>query len=100
MDIHLPEEIKAYEPELKFFFDNMVRKLHINRHKGFGDGKTIKEMKSQLWGEMNELSIAMEDEGQFEALMECADVANQAWLLGMIMLRQTKLEFEEQRNEA
>ncbi len=99
MEIHLPEEIKHYEPELRFFFDNMVRKLHVNRHKGFGDGKTIKIMKSQLWGEMSELDDAMEDEGQFEAFMECVDVANQSWLLGMIMLRQTKKEFEEQRNE-
>lgn len=98
MEIHLPKEIEHYEPELRFFFDAMVRKLHVNRHKGFGEGMELDQMMGQLADETKELKIALGEESQFATFMECVDVSNQAWLLGLVVLRQTKVEFEGQRN--
>lgn len=93
--IHVPDEIGAYEPELRFFFDNMVRKLHINRHKEFIETATLYELMDYLANEVNEVNEAIHNEGQFEAYMETVDVANQAWLLGLALLRMTKEEYSK-----
>lgn len=94
LTIHLPREIEQYEPELRFFFDLMVRKLHTNRHKGFCEDKTTGPMYHALQDEVKELEEALKEDGsQFDVALECADIANQAWLLALVALRMTKEDF-------
>lgn len=102
MKIHLPEEIAHYEPELRFFFDLMVRKLHTNRHKGFGDDVTLEDLFKMLNAERIELMDAFNgkrNEGQFELAMEAVDVANFSFLIGLVALRMTKEDFEKARRK-
>lgn len=100
MDVHVPDDIKAYEPELRFFMELMVRKLHLNRHKGFADRDTVPIMVKALNGEVSELITATQSESQFSVALEAADVANMAFLLSLVALRQNKKDFEDARNNA
>lgn len=97
MDIHVPKEIEHYEPELQMFMNLMVRKLHICREKGFGENTTVTQMFLLLSGEVDELETALIEESQFDAVMEAVDVANQAWLLALVILRASRGQFEDQR---
>ena len=100
MEITLPEGIEHYEPELRLFFDLMIRKLHICRDKGFGENRTATQMFLELNDEVDELEEALRDESQFQTALECVDVANQAWLLALVVLRATRADFEDQRMKA
>ncbi len=93
MDIHLPTEIEQFGPDLKFFLDMMVRKLHVNRHKGFIEGKTISLLANELQDEMSELMEALEEKSQFDVALECVDVSNQAFLLALACLHKSKDEW-------
>ena len=97
MEIHLPDEIKHYEGELRYFIDTMVRKLHTNRHKGFADGKHPVEMFNGAEGEMKELRDALLHRDQFAAFVEAADVANMVFLTGLAAVRMTRDEFDYAR---
>ena len=97
MEITLPEGIEHYEPELRFFFDLMIRKLHICRDKGFAENCTVTQMFLMLNDELDELETSLADESQFQSALECVDVANQAWLLALVVLRATRHDFECQR---
>jgi hypothetical protein len=97
MKVHLPEEIAHHEPDLRFFFDLMVRKLHVNRHKGYAEGCTISEMVERARQELDELQKAVENESQFNVALEAVDVANFAFLAALVALRQTKSEFQKGR---
>lgn len=99
LDIHLPEEIAEYAPELRFFFDNMVRKLHINRHKGFAEGDDAFKFFELLRGEVDELDSALANDSQFEVFMEGVDVANMAWIVALSVLRLNKHDFEQMKKE-
>lgn len=101
MDIHLPkelQEIEGLEADLHFFLDLMVRKLHLNRHKGFIEGKTLVTLRERLKDEMREMTEALRHESQFNAALECSDVANFAFLLAMACLHLTKDQYVEERD--
>lgn len=95
MDIHVPESIAHYEPELRYFFDSMVQKLNTNRHKGLVEGVTILDMVAGLKGELLELEQALATEGQFDVHMEAVDVANFAWLVSLMAMRMDRGQFNE-----
>jgi len=97
MQIHIPPEIEEFAPHLQYFVDNMVRKLHVNRHKGFGD-KPYVDLMDGLEAELNELRHALERESQFDAMLESVDVANFAFLMALRAMGQSKDQFEEERN--
>ena len=99
MEITLPEGIEHYEPELRFFFDLMVRKLHICRDKGFAENCTATKMFLMINDELDELEEALANESQFQTALECVDVANQAWLMALVVLRATRKDFECQRQD-
>lgn len=96
--IHLPSDIEQYGPDLQFFIDMMVRKLHVNRHKGFVDGKTAEFLVDRLNSEILELKEALNGHSQFDVALECVDVSNQAFLLALACLYKTKDEFEKGQN--
>lgn len=81
LEIYLPDELEPFEPHLKFFFDLMVRKLHANRHKGFGAGVSFEQIWNGLCGETKETFDAIVNESQFDVQLEATDVANFAFLL-------------------
>lgn len=97
MEIYLPKEIEHYEPEIKFFMDLMIRKLHINRHKGYGTNVTISELCSMLDDEIVELRDALCNESQFNVALEAVDVANFGFLIALVAMRQTREEFNRGR---
>ena len=99
MDIYLPEEIKHYEPELRILFDLMVRKLHVNRHKGFADQDSIPDLRQYIYSELRELNRALDGESQFDVALEAVDVANCSILLAMRILRLDKQTFEQERQQ-
>lgn len=93
MVISIPDTVKEYEPELRFFIDTMVQKLNINRHKGFCEDKTVKDLLHLTGAEFDEMQEAM-SESQFNFFLECVDVANMAWLSGLKALRMTKYDWD------
>lgn len=95
--IELPEEIAEYSRELRLFVDLMVTKLHLNRHKGFGDGLTPTTAMRLCRGEVTELRQALNTGSQEDVLFEAVDVANTAWLTAITATRLTKERFEEGR---
>jgi hypothetical protein len=95
MEIFLPVEIEHYEPELRFFFDLMVRKLHTNRHKQFGEHLTPVSAFELLLVEAEELRVALIKESQFSVAMEAVDVSNFAFLVALVVLRMDKKTFTE-----
>ena len=95
MIINIPDSIKEYEPELRFFIDTMVQKLNINRHKGFCGHSTVEELINLTRRELDEMHQAHDEESQFNFFLECVDVSNMAWLAGLKALRMTKDEWEE-----
>ena len=99
MNVHLPAEIEHYEPELRILFDLMVRKLHINRHKGFADQDSIPELRQYVYSELKELNRALDGESQFDVALEAVDVANCSILLAMRILRLDKQTFEQERQQ-
>lgn len=99
MNVHLPTEIEHYEPELRILFDLMIRKLHINRHKGFADQDSIAELRQYVYSELKELNRALDGESQFDVALEAVDVANCSILLAMRILRLDKQTFERERQQ-
>jgi hypothetical protein len=99
MNVYIPQELREYEDDLHFFFDLMIRKLHLNRHKGFVDDKTIQLFFSRLQDEMAELKSAIDSEAQFDVALECTDLSNIAFLLALCCLHQTKDQFNKERTK-
>lgn len=99
MTIILPDEMEDYERELRFFFDVMVNKLYMNRHKGMGEGLTVARGMGLLVGEVNEFFGAFKGGSQASSLDELVDVANMAWLTSLVITRATRPEFEVMRND-
>ena len=90
----LPPELEPFAKDLQFFFSLMVKKLYVNRHKGFAEGVTLPEMFEYMKLEMWEMVEAAHKEGQFQTAMEAVDVANFAFLVSLRALMLTKPEFE------
>ena len=95
MIINIPDSIKEYEPELRFFIDTMVQKLNINRHKGFCEQSTVGELVNLTRQELDEMNTAHVEESQFNFFLECVDVSNMAWLSGLKAMRMTRDEWED-----
>ena len=102
ISVHLPDEIAHYEPDLRFVFETMVRKLYINREKGFAEQMTFIDAVMIVDGEVAELHTALREESQMAFFGEAIDVANTGVLAALVALRNTKksyhgckAEFEE-----
>lgn len=95
MKIHLPAEIAHYEGDLRYFVDSMVRKLYINREKGFAEGLTVERARQLLDSEIREFDTAiMSGEAQFATFFEAIDVATVAFLMGLVITRMSKEEYK------
>ncbi len=94
LSVYLPEELQPYKEDLEFFVSLMVRKLHTNRHKGTGIDLNPVTMLEAAIHEIDEAKEAILFKGQFETAVECADVANFAFLAAMASLQMTRRDFK------
>lgn len=99
MHVYLPPELEPFEGDLRFFFDLMIRKLHMNRHKGFGENSNMQSLLAGLQREHYELLEAAMNESQFECALEAADVANFAFLIATRLFRQHVADFKDEQME-
>lgn len=100
MEIILPKEIAHYEGELRYFFDSMIRKLFVNRAKGFAEGLDFQRAVDLTVDELNELTAAVRGgEAQFAAWFETVDVANMAFITGLVLSRMSKDEYKTLKAE-
>ncbi len=99
MQVHLPREIGEYEPELRFMMELMIKKLYVNRHKGFVEDANISSLLKVMAQEMGELESSLSNQQQFEAIVECADVANVVILLAIHIARLERPEFTWEAKE-
>lgn len=93
--VHLPDEIAHYEPDLRFVFETMVRKLYINREKGFAENMSFIDAVATVDGEAAELHTALREESQMAFFGEAIDVANTGVLAALVALRNTKKSYNE-----
>lgn len=96
--VGLTEELSPFGNDLSYFVNTMVRKLHINRHKGFAEGVSVSELLRLLDGEVTELKKAFEEESQFNTALEAVDVANMAFLVALKVWQMTKQEYKGIQN--
>lgn len=100
MEIVLPADMAHYEGELRYFFDSMIRKLYINRHRGFADNLDFETACVLIENEYNELRDAVTNgEAQFAAYFESVDVANTAFIAGLVLSRMSKNEYKALKAE-
>lgn len=98
MTIHVPDELEGMAPDLEYFVNTMVRKLHTNRHKGTQSNLDPEAMLGLAEGEMLEAWEALKaGHGQFEFAVECVDVANFVFLAASGALGMTRSEFHNGR---
>jgi hypothetical protein len=97
MLIHLPAEMSPYEHDLSYFFETMVRKLHVNRHKGTSKDLDVPGMVRSIRRELREFEEALKRGDQFAAPVEAADIANFAFLLSAAIWQMTRVEFDALR---
>jgi len=95
--VYLPAEMEPYRGDLEFFVATMVRKLHTNRHKSVGTDLHPGRMLVLAEKELEEAVEAWLNQGQFELGVECADLANLAFLAARGAWHMTRQEFEEGR---
>tara|TARA_B100001179_G_scaffold211761_1_gene179264 strand:- start:1207 stop:1542 length:336 start_codon:yes stop_codon:yes gene_type:complete len=98
LSINIPDEMAPYADDIEFFVTLMVRKLHTNRHKGTGKQLNLKSMAHFARGELAEVEQALAEQGQFEVAVECADVANFAFLMARSALNMTREEFVQSKS--
>lgn len=100
MEIVLPADMAHYEGELRYFFDSMIRKLYVNRHKGFGEGCTFETALFLIESELTELRDAPRNgEAQFAAFFETVDIANVAFIASLVLSRMSKDEYKTLKAE-
>lgn len=68
-------------PVLHWFNTIQVEKLEENADKPHWDTLSIDELIFNLNCEFNELSLAISSKDQYEAIRECADIANFAMMI-------------------
>ena len=95
INVPVPADIAHYAPDLRWFFETMVRKLYTNRHKGFGEYDEPKKLLDRLEGELLEMDQALAAEGQFDFTLEAVDVANFALLCALSATRMDKKRWGE-----
>lgn len=89
----LMPELEPFRDDLSYFFETMVRKLHICREKGFSEGKTINELFEGLDNEVRELELSLAAESQFQSALEAVDVANMAFLVALRVWSLTRSQY-------
>jgi len=94
LDVHLPDELEPYKADMEFFMSLMVRKMHTNRHKGTGVDLNPVTMLDAAIHEIEEAKESILFKGQFETAVECADIANFAFLAAMASLQMTRRDFK------
>lgn len=94
----LTPELEPFRDDLEYFVRTMVRKLHINRHKGFSEGVSVINLLDGTEQEYFELRAAVKEESQFEAVLEAVDVANMAFLVALKTWQMTKMEYKDMQN--
>lgn len=100
MEIVLPADMAHYEGELRYFFDSMIRKLYVNRHKGFGEGCTFDTALQLIENELAELREApIQGEAQFAAFFETVDIANVAFIASLVLSRMSKDDYKALKAE-
>ena len=99
MKIHVPDEIAHYEPDLRYVFETMVRKLYVNRHKGFADGVGFMQALGLIHNEVAELETALLTESQMAFFGEAVDVANTGLIAALVALRCDKATFIGEKEE-
>jgi hypothetical protein len=97
LTIPIPEALRPFAPQLRFFLDTMVTKLNINRHKGFADDSDFGTLMGLLKAEMDELNQALATESQFETAIEAADLANFCFLIASRCLMLDKLTWQKEQ---
>lgn len=98
--VPLPTEMEPYRADLEYFVSTMVRKLHTNRHKGVGRDLDLNDMLSMARKELDEARDALDNEGQFEFGVECADVANFVFLAARSGWHMTRKQYDEMRKRS
>lgn len=93
--IEVPEPLEPFADDLHFFVTMMLKKLNINRHKGFGNAPH-KDLEDGLLNEVNELHDALMNRDQFDVILEASDVANFAFLLAIRASQQSKIQYREE----
>lgn len=96
--VELTEELAPFKGDLNYFVSTMVRKLHINRHKGFCEGVSIEQLVKLLRGELAELENALKEESQFNSALEAVDVSNMAFLVALKVWQMTKVDYKDMQN--
>ncbi len=100
LTIPLTEELEPFKDDLEFFVQLMVRKLHVNRHKGFAENCDLADLIKGLMKELKEVTDALGEGKQFETIVEAADVSNFAFLLAARCLQVTRADFNRERGHA
>ena len=95
--MNIPREVTEMFPEFEYFVETMARKLYTNRHKGDASGTGLGILRDNFAAEIGELKEAFLKKGQFEVLVEAADVANMAFLLAAWSVRKTRLDFNNEK---
>ena len=96
--VHIPPEMEPYRADLQFFVSTMVRKLHVNRHKGVTVDLDIGRMLDGVIRETKETQDALGNADQFQFGVECADVANFAFLAACAAWAKDRRTYNEERN--
>lgn len=93
--VPLPPEMDVFRADIEFFVGLMIRKLYVNRHKGFTKDLNVGNMLEHCKAEIRELEKAIDEKGQFEAVTEAADVANFGFLIAMAVMHMPRPDFEK-----
>lgn len=97
LHVPLPPEMEPYKDDLEFFVQTMIRKLHSNRHKGVTKDLNVSALIGGIKRELVELEQAIDNEGQFDAPLEAADIANYSFLIAIAIWHMTRKDFEDLR---
>lgn len=99
LEIFLPDGLQEQQHEIRYFLEQMLVKLNVNRHKGWIDGDVNNYVfLRRLAGEIGELAEALEKESQHAVCMEAADVANFGLLIGLYNLSKNRGQYDEERS--
>lgn len=94
--INVPDDLAPFAVDLEYFVETMVRKLHVNRHKGTST-VPLDVLQNGLNAEVEELFNAISKESQFDVGLEACDVANFAFLIALRAWSLDKQQFERDR---
>lgn len=86
IEVFLPDEIIAYAPDLRRFFDAMIFKLRKNQHKGQWEEYSAYEVLGLIEAEVKELRTAMTEGNSMEIVLEAADIGNFALIAANIAI--------------